>query len=325
MKILFVIFVVNFFFLFQHNVIGSDSTYSELSSIDTITMKIPVDGIELHVLVVKSSEIRSKSPAVVFLFGSGEGSSIQNYKSFTDFYFGNDLIALGYTMVFFDKRGVGLSGGNWYNADFYQRALDARHVATAIQQLDFIDQDQILVAGHSQGGWIAQICASEYPEIFRAGISLAGPTFSVKKQLINDYMSRNLCKGIPEKKALKRAQHKVNRDLFFITLLGVSGNLKQLKIIKDFSPEAHLKNLKQPFLFLYAENDPLVSPDWSKEELSLVFGDTIPPNIQLIVAPGQNHSFKIGPKCYDPQIGKLPFSESTKSVILEWLQNVPFD
>lgn len=287
---------------------------------DTIHLKAVSEGFNLDgVILKKISANSSKLPAVIFIVGSGEQSLMESYRNFMQFFFEKTLLEAGFAIIYFDKRGLGNSEGIWYETTFEQRALDAKNVALEVQKYDFIDKHQVYVIGHSQGGWIVQIALANYPEIFAGGISMAGPTFGVKKQMINDYKSGFLCKGFDESKALKKAEKKVNRILFFVSMLGRKGNLKQLKVIKDFEPEPYIRAINRPLLLLFAGNDPLVSPAWSIEELDRIFPDGLPSFIKYYTAQGENHSFKVAPKCYDGNHQDIHFSEATRNVIFEWL------
>jgi uncharacterized protein len=288
-------------------------------SMDTLILEVPSDGVHLHVRIIKSSGQVTKSPAIIFLFGSGEFSTINNNSRMTGYFFDASLIDQGFVMVYFDKRGTGMSEGVWYKADFELRATDAKNVALAIRELDFVDADQVFVAGHSQGGWIVQIALAAYPDIFTGGISMAGPVFGVRRQLVNDYYSRYFCAGKSEEKALRKAERKVRRDMFFVSLLARRGNLKQLKIIKEFEPEIWIKGIHKPILLLFAENDPLVSPDWSLETIDKLFPEGIPDNLQIYITEGEEHSFKKAPPCYTGKWQDIPFSEDTRETMKNWL------
>jgi uncharacterized protein len=292
------------------------------TQIKTLNTKVVSEGHSLDVKVLRKSDKTGKLPAIIFLVGSGEGSTLATYKNMLNFFFENSLLEQGFAVVYFDKRGAGNSEGTWYTTTFEQRARDARNVAKAVKELDFIDPTRLFAVGHSQGGWIVQTALAEYPDLFAGGISMAGPTFSVKKQLINDYKSSILCdEGLDEAAALRSAERKVGRDLFFISLIGWTGNLKQLNLIKDFEPAPYLAKIKRPLLLLYAENDPLVSPQWSLTALQDIFPAGIPEWIEYDVAKGQVHSFKIAPKCYRGKWRDIPFSETTRTKIVNWLVN----
>lgn len=291
-----------------------------LTKLDTININALSEGFNLDVVVLKKSAPKSRLPAVIFIVGSGMQSSMNTNRDFMQFFFEKTLLQNGFAIVYFDKRGVGNSEGIWYETTFEQRAIDAKNVALEIKNLDFIDNDKVFIVGHSQGGWIVQIALASYPKIFAGGISMAGPTFGVKMQLINDYKSGFLCKGYNESQSLKKAQRKVNRDLFFVSLFGRKGNLKQLKIIKSFEPKSYIKSINQPLLMMFAENDPLVSPVWSVEELKKIFPNGLPSNFEYYIAQHENHSFKVAPKCYDGKWQDLYFSETTRELMFEWIK-----
>lgn len=291
------------------------------STIERIPFKAPSEGFLLDGYMVRDNTIRKKQPAIIFLVGSGTGSTLKNYQSTTEFFFDHNLVGQGFTMVYFDKRGLGDSEGVWYSTNFEQRALDARNVALHLREYDFIDHEQVFVVGHSQGGWIVQLALAEYPEVFAGGISMAGPTFGVRRQMVNDAASILQCKqGLSQQEAEHKASRQVRRNLFFISLVGWKGNLRQLNLIKDFEPDAYLTAIQQPFLMMFGENDSLVSPEWSLEELERLFPEKLPDNISYYIAAGEEHSFKLAPKCYQGSWRELPFSVLSRDKIQQWLQ-----
>lgn len=296
-------------------------TANATSTIERIPFKAPSEGYLLDGYMVRDHTIRQKQPAIIFLVGSGTGSTLKNYQSTTEFFFDHNLVEQGFTMVYFDKRGLGDSEGVWYSTSFEQRALDARNVALHLREYDFIDHEQVFVVGHSQGGWIVQIALAEYPEVFAGGISMAGPTFGVRRQMINDAASILQCKqGLSQQEAERKASRQVSRNLFFISLVGWKGNLRQLNLIKDFEPDAYLKAIHQPFFMMFGENDPLVSPAWSLQALDRLFPDQLPDNISYYVAAGEEHSFKRAPSCYQGSWRELSFSTQSRDQIRQWLE-----
>ncbi|MEX0662496.1 MAG: alpha/beta hydrolase [Balneolaceae bacterium] len=291
------------------------------SETDTLKISAQSEGYTLNGVLLKNSHHTEKLPVIIFLVGSGGTSSHQsNYTEFVKFFFEEALLNQGFAIVYFDKRGVGDSEGVWYNTTFEQRALDAKNVALKVQKFDFIDTNNIHLVGHSQGGWIAQIAVSTYPELFAGAISMAGPTFGVRKQLIDEYQSMYICNGgIEDEPALIKATNKANRDLFFISLLGFRGNWKQLKLIKGFEADTYIRSISKPFLFLFADNDELVNDRWAMEDFSELFPDGPPSFIETYTAREQNHSFRVAPACYRGSNVDLPYSETTRDKMVEWL------
>lgn len=136
----------------------------------------------------------------------------------------------------FDKKGIGLSSGQWYKDNFSARAQDAYAVGKFAYTIPEANTDSIFVVGHSQGGWIVQEVLATYPSIFAGGISMAGPASTVKEQIINDYTSQFICSGISHEKAEIKARKKVNKILFAAQLYPYNIRLKQLKRIKKIRP-----------------------------------------------------------------------------------------
>jgi pimeloyl-ACP methyl ester carboxylesterase len=301
-------------FMFMYSPVKASET-------DSITITVQSEGYALNGVLLKSRDDYEKHPAIIFLVGSGGTSSHStDYKNFVNYYLENELLDRGFAIVYFDKRGVESSEGVWYNTTFEQRALDAKNIAMEVAGLDFIDVNHIYLVGHSQGGWIAQIAIASWPEIFAGAISMAGPTYGVRKQIIDEYHSRFICDdNVSDEAALRKATRNVNRDLFIISLLGWTGNWKQLRIIRDFEADGYIRSIKKPFLFIFAENDELVNPKWAMEDLEKIFPDGLPPFIETYTAAGQNHSFRLAPICYRGEWDELQYSESTRMNMVEWL------
>ncbi len=269
-------------------------------------------------LLVPQSDGR-KYPAIIFIVGSGLSSHASNYAKLLDSLFEQNLPLDSIALLYFDKRGIGQSEGKWFNTSFEERAADVKAAADYLKTLTNIDTNKIAVVGHSQGGWIAQICLAKYPETFVGGISMAGPTFSIKKQLINDYQSKFICaENLDSIKANRKAEKSVNRDLFLTSLFPFKDGWKQLKVIKNFEPSSYLKKIDKPILLMFAENDALVYPSWCKKELSNVFSDGLPHNFDTIVIKGANHGFKISSLCYNGSFKTIPYPDECKTALLNW-------
>jgi len=108
-----------------------------------------------------------KRPALVFVHGSGATSR--------EMYWGLGYLyaARGFAVLAYDKRGVGKSTGNWREASFQDLADDAVAAAKFLQARNEIAPNQIGFWGQSQGGWIAPLAASRFPEAAFA-VALSG-------------------------------------------------------------------------------------------------------------------------------------------------------
>lgn len=268
--------------------------------------------------------VKGRLPAIIFCVGSGGESSYGDsfYSTFLDTLFENNLPRKRVVFLYFDKRGVGKSEGRWYNTNFEQRAADVKAGADFLKTLPFIDSTKIIVAGHSQGGWITQICLAKYPQTFSGGISLAGPTFGVKEQVINDYTSTMMCReGVLESTAREKALKKVAFDFLFTSFFPFRPEWKQLAVVQEFKPSPYLATIKRPFLLLFAENDPLVSPKNSLNTLHKLYPNGIPANFKTVIIKGANHAFKLADLCNNDPYKNIPFSKQARKEIYHWVRS----
>ena len=112
-----------------------------------------------------------KRPALVFVHGSS--------AQWREMYWGLGYLyaARGFAVLAYDKRGVGKSTGNWREATFQDLADDAVAGAKFLQARTDIAANQIGFWGQSQGGWIAPLAASRFPEAaFAVALSGGGLT-----------------------------------------------------------------------------------------------------------------------------------------------------
>ena len=119
-------------------------------------------------LLTPAAKIKGgKRPAVVFTHGGG--------PQLREIMWGLGYLyaARGFAVLSYDKRGVGKSTGNWGEASFEDLADDAVAGARFLQARKDIAANQIGFWGLSQGGWIAPLAASRFPEAAFA-IALSG-------------------------------------------------------------------------------------------------------------------------------------------------------
>jgi pimeloyl-ACP methyl ester carboxylesterase len=197
------------------------------SSKDSVTVerllikngKVVLDGL----LVLPN--FPGKKSVIIFLGGSGEWEIVdaylknpeESYGSLTRFYIEQRLMQKGYGMLYLNKRGFGRATGKWRKIGIEGRASDALAAFEFLRHHPQVDPNSIGMAGHSQGGWVAQLAASQNPNV-AFSISFAGPSMSVYDQtLLSDEYSWN-CERLSQKKK--------NRKRFFRKLeLGVGGAL----------------------------------------------------------------------------------------------------
>lgn len=130
-------------------------------------------------LPVATPSSKVKRPALVFTHGGG--------PQLRDIMWGLGYLyaARGFAVLSYDKRGVGKSTGNWGESSFEDLADDAVAGARFLQARNEIAANQIGFWGLSQGGWIAPLAASRFPDAAFA-IALSGGGLSPAEQELLD-------------------------------------------------------------------------------------------------------------------------------------------
>lgn len=230
-------------------------------------------------------------PAIVFLVGSGPNST--HTGLYTDFVRENlEQIFLqhGVALMYFDKRGVGLSEGRWHRTDLYERADDARAAVQFLQQHRDIDPKRIGVVGHSQGGTVAQILGHLYGDSLAFIASLAAPTYDTQRRITHEYYNGFLCSSEPEEVARDKSEKKAISDLNWVNAFPLIKTWRHLSELSEFSPAPHLAQLRLPSYFAFAELDYYVSAEWGVSALKKAAGNLANTTIQVF--PGLDHDFR---------------------------------
>ena len=230
-------------------------------------------------------------PAIVFLVGSGPNST--HTGLYTDFVRENlEQIFLqhGVALMYFDKRGVGLSEGRWHRTDLYERADDARAAVKFLQQHPDIDPKRIGVVGHSQGGTVAQILGHLYGDSLAFIASLAAPTYDTQLRITHEYYNGFLCSSEPEEVARDKSEKKAISDLNWVNAFPLIKTWRHLSELSEFSPAPHLAQLRLPSYFAFAELDYYVSAEWGVSALKKAAGNSANTTIQVF--PGLDHDFR---------------------------------
>jgi uncharacterized protein len=120
-------------------------------------------------LVTPASPVTSEAKHPALVFTHGGGAQLREVM----WGLGYLYAARGFVVLSYDKRGVGKSTGNWREASFEDLADDAVSAAKFLQSRSDINPEQIGFWGLSQGGWIAPLAASRFPDAAFA-IALSG-------------------------------------------------------------------------------------------------------------------------------------------------------
>lgn len=226
---------------------------------------------------------QGRHPALVLTHGSGEEGRTGQYRALAQ-YFGRRGIAV----LIYDKRGTGESTGEYQEtpdtADYYAR--DVLAAVAMLKSHEQINAEQIGVWGHSQGGWIGPVAATQSDDIAFV-INVSGPGVSPFEQIMFHRMQDSLREGMSEadaraKATLRRARWryyrtgegydkaaKLNSSAVATDWFNATGWDDPLVLVEDVDPES-LSFIRKPFL----DYDPAMEVyEEIRQPVLVIYGD----------------------------------------------------
>lgn len=248
-------------------------------------------------------------PAAVLIHGSGRHSrQTVLYRAWADL-----LVRNGVAVLFYDKRGVGASGGS-YGAGFAQLSRDASAAVHALRSQPEIDAGRVGLHGWSQGGWIGERVAADRGDIaFLMFVSAAAVTpraqefQKVEAGLRDDgrpesdiedalaylglyfYVVRT-GEGWPLlETAIAQAQETAWGD--YVDQPRGPDDLAWWRENHAAQPAAMVADLRMPVLLLYGGADWIVPPIENAERLRALFPE--PSKVEVHVFPRADHRLEV--------------------------------
>jgi len=267
---------------------------------ENITFKNIKDNITLSgTLSIPSKD--GTFPSVVLISGNGEhnrNEEFGNFKPFLDI--SNHLTKQGIAVLRYDKRGVGESTGNYDSANSFDFANDVTSAIEYLNTREEIKSNEIGLIGHSEGGLIAPIAASQSSNVAFI-VSLAGPSISGDKILLSQQKAIALAKGT-DKSEVKKNQ-KLNRDAF--------------EIIKLYKDEDTLRKRMTEYIEEISLNDP------DKPE-NMTYDEYVNAQVNGILRPWMVNFLRYDPEKYIEQV-KVPVLalNGTKDLQVLASENLP--
>lgn len=207
------------------------------------------------------------------------------------------LVDADYAVLLIEKRGINGSDGHWEKESFEDRAENVIAAVDFLKNMSGIDSKRIGLMGHSQGGWIVQLVAHKKPNDISFIVNLAGPSISVLEQILDDYSSELVCKGLKEDEVNKkvRTRHRILSSYVHMSKFIKTGYLSR---IIDYEPDSITRSLTVPIFSIYAENDQLVIPDHNIERLKAGLQEAGNDQYVIHMIPNANHHFFESEFCF---------------------------
>jgi len=252
------------------------------------------DGLKLEAELFIPNSGQEQKPAAIFTPGSGD-SPYQNYVwGFVETYMLDVFLSHDFAVLLVNKRGMGQSEGNYVKNSIEGRARDIYAAVESINNHPRIDANNIGLVGHSQGGWVVVQAAAEHPDIAFI-ISLAGPTTTMLENAADNNYHEGHCQGMQGKELdeyIAKRLRSVNLGISIgeLTNFGMYGfDARNMA----YDPREALQTVRNPGLFVYAENDNMVTPTLNIERMEDVFDGNVPANLNMVVIDGATHIFRL--------------------------------
>lgn len=144
--------------------------------------------------------VMGEGPAICLIPSTGRGVN--------DFFeLAEKLVELGFQVILPQPRGIGESKGTLSEIDFHDLASDTVMAIRA-------EVDNVIIAGHAYGCWIARTVAADYPELVRGLVLVAAGSgeFPVELTSAIDILTSTNAKRQERLDALRLAFFAVDSD-----------------------------------------------------------------------------------------------------------------
>ncbi len=254
----------------------------EPASPDTVSIQI-ADDLSLTAALHLPADAEG-APAVVLYPGSQGSVNLSGVAE--------HLASQGIVALDLNKRGVAGSDGHWRDETIERQAGDALAAVAFLQSLDGVDPARVGIAGHSQGGWVAQTAAAGSPDVAFI-VLLAGPSQTVKQQILTDERHHLLGWGVPEAEVDERIGMFDGLLDAALTNPAVCGDEPQHYLcgLIWHDPAETLAAIDVPVLALYGERDPMTPPAENADRLEAALAHLGPEGLTSHTFAEANHVF----------------------------------
>lgn len=166
--ILLLLIVIGLCFPTWTPMIDSENGISELR-------KVEVNDISLEVMIRGNNR---NNPVIIFVHGGPCCSEIPYVRKY------QDLLEKDFTIVHYDQRGSGKSYKFGTNYSDVSASIHVRDLIALTEYIEkYLNQNQVILVGHSYGTYIATQAIAKNPELYRAYVGIGQMSDTIKSEL----------------------------------------------------------------------------------------------------------------------------------------------
>lgn len=251
---------------------GQRWTYSPTAGIPRHTFVEPqlihyptFDGLDIPAFFSLPDEIDEDAddevPVIVDIHGGPEGQRVAQFRPVKQYFLNN-----GYAVFEPNVRGSAGYGRAYASLDDVRNRMDSvKDLRAGVEWLHnhpSVDSDRVVAYGISYGGFMVLAGLTEYPDLWAAGVDIAGlANFVTFLENTGDW-----------RRELRAAEY---------------GSLdKDREFLEEISPVNNISNIEAPLLVLHGENDPRV-PVSEAEQIAEEAAEHVP--VEKLVFPDEGH------------------------------------
>ena len=263
------------------------------------TVRIPASGFGMAASIAKPATATGPLPAVIVIGGPTVGDRDGVVASVPVLgQIAADLVAAGFAVVRYDRRGVGQSGGRSETTTINDYAEDVRAIVTWIEKSrKDIDKRRIALVGHGEGGWIALTAAARDGRV--AAVAVVSTASTTGGELVLERQRRvldRLKSSDADKQTKIELQRKINAAS--VSGTGWDGVPEDMRRAAEtpwfqsylaFDPARVMRDVRQPVLIVQGALDMEV-PAYHAEKLAeLARARKRKVSVDVASIPGVNH------------------------------------
>ena len=261
---------------------------------------VPSLGFNLAATITRPAQATAAVPAVILIGGSGPTDRDETVAGIPIFgQVARDLVAAGFAVVRYDKRGVGQSGGRVESVTIADYAEDARQVLLWLEKQKGIDKDRIALVGHSEGGLVAMLTAGRERGKVAAMALIGTPATSGNEVVLEQ--QKYLLSKMPIDDAQREEKVALQQKINAAVIKGTgwadipvaarrAADTPWFFSFLTFDPGKAMDNTRQPVVIVQGELDTQVLPHHA-DQLGVMArerkGDKVP--VEVVKVPGVNH------------------------------------